>query len=115
MKHSDRFSLGRSRLNRVLMAAILAFAGACPSGARQVHETVGWRPTMIPLLNFSSDDGTGYGLRANLFEYDGQSVPYRRKYSAQVFITTKGKWVHRVLVDTPEIPDRPAARGRTGL
>ena len=43
MKHSDRFYLGRSRLNRVLMAAILAFAGACPSGARPVHETVGWR------------------------------------------------------------------------
>ena len=96
-------------LNRVLkIAATLAFAGACPSGARQVHETVGWRPTMIPLLNFSSDDGTGYGLRANLFEYDGQSVPYRRKYSAQVFITTKGKWIHRVLVDTPEF--RPGRR-----
>ena len=83
MKHSDRFYLGRSRLNRVLMAAILALALACPSGARPVHETVGWRPTMIPLLNFSSDDGTGYGLRANLFEYDGHSVPYRRQYSAK--------------------------------
>ncbi|MCY4606155.1 MAG: hypothetical protein OXE49_18130, partial [Gemmatimonadetes bacterium] len=89
-------------LNRILIAAILAFAWACPSGARQIHETVGWRPTAVPLLNFSSDDGTGYGLRANLFEYDGHSVPYRRKYSAQVFITTQGKWVHRVLVDTPE-------------
>ena len=96
-------------LNRVLnIAAILAFAWACPSGARPVHETVGWRPTAIPLLNFSSDDGTGYGLRANLFEYDGQSVPYRRKYSAQVFITTKGKWIHRMLVDTPEF--RPGQR-----
>ena len=95
-------------LNRVLIAAALAFAWACPSDARPVHETVGWRPTAIPLLNFSSDDGTGYGLRANLFEYDGQSVPYRRKYSAQLFMSTKGKWVHRVLVDTPEF--RPGRR-----
>ena len=81
-------------LNRVLnLATILAFAWACPSDARPVHETVGWHPTAVPLLNFSSDDGTGYGLRANLFEYDGQSIPYRRKCSAQVFISTKGKWV----------------------
>ena len=32
----------------------------------------------------------------------------RRQYSAQVFITTKGKWIHRMLVDTPEI--RPGQR-----
>ena len=52
-------------LNRSLnIAAILAFAGACPSDAQQVHETVGWRPTAVPLLNFSSDDGTSGGRRA---------------------------------------------------
>ena len=66
-----------------------------------VHEAVGWKPTAIPLVNFSSDDGTGYGLRFNLFSYDGASVPYHRKYSAQAFFTTKGKWVHRLLMDTP--------------
>ena len=88
-------------LNRNIVVA-LVLAWACPSEAQQVHEAVGWRPTAVPLLNFNSDDGMGYGLRVNLFEYDGQSVPYRRKYSAQVFISTKGKWVHRLLVDTPE-------------
>ena len=52
-------------LNRVLnIAAILAFAWACPSGARPLHETVGWRPTALPLLNFSADDGTSGGRRA---------------------------------------------------
>ena len=51
-------------LKRVLIAAALAFAGACPSGARQVHQTVGWHPTAVPLLNFSSDDGTSGGRRA---------------------------------------------------
>ncbi len=72
-----------------------------PADAGAAHESTGWRPTAIPLLNFSSDDGTGYGLRANLFEYDGRTVPYRRKYSAQLFFTTGGKWVHRLLMDTP--------------
>ena len=72
-----------------------------PVDAGAAYESTGFRPTAIPLLNFSSDDGAGYGLRANLFEYDGRTVPYRRKYSAQLFFTTRGKWVHRLLMDTP--------------
>ena len=82
------------------VAGLLLLAPA-PADAAAAHESTGWRPTAIPLLNFSSDDGTGYGLRANLYEYDGRSVPYRRKYSAQLFFTTGGKWVHRLLMDTP--------------
>ena len=47
-------------LNRNIVVA-LVLAWACPSEAQQVHETVGWRPTAVPLLNFNSDDGMGYG------------------------------------------------------
>ncbi|MCY3737598.1 MAG: BamA/TamA family outer membrane protein [Gemmatimonadaceae bacterium] len=82
-------------------AAGLLLLRPAPADAGAAHESTGWRPTAIPLLNFSSDDGTGYGLRANLYEYDGRTVPYRRKYSAQLFFTTGGKWVHRLLMDTP--------------
>ena len=81
-------------------AGLLLFRPA-PVDAGAAYESTGFRPTAIPLLNFSSDDGAGYGLRANLFEYDGRTVPYRRKYSAQLFFTTRGKWVHRLLMDTP--------------
>ena len=90
------------------IAAALTAITTPPSDAQMVYETAGWGTTAVPLLNFSSDDGTGYGLRANLFEYDGESVPYRRKFSTQVFVTTKGKWVHRILVDTPKL--RPGQR-----
>ncbi|MFH1570833.1 MAG: BamA/TamA family outer membrane protein, partial [Gemmatimonadota bacterium] len=79
-----------------------------PGGATAAHEAVGWRPTAIPIVNFSSDDGTGYGLRCSLYEYDGHSIPYVRQYSAQAFATTRGKWVHRLLVDWPEV--RPGHR-----
>ena len=96
------------RLFPLNIAAALALLSAFPCYAQKAHKTSGWATTAIPLLNFSSDDGSGYGLRVNLFEYDGASVPYRRKYSAQVFMTTKGKWVHRVLVDTPQL--RPGER-----
>lgn len=63
----------------------------------------GWKPTAIPLLNFSSDHGTGYGLRFNLFHYDGSTVPYNRAYSFQVFATTRGKQVHRIRLDAPRL------------
>ena len=72
---------------------------------RPLHafETTGWRTTAVPLVNFSSDDGTGYGLRTNLYRYDGTSIPYQLKVSGQLFFTSKGKWVHRLLVDTPNL------------
>ena len=78
-------------LFRLHIAAVLIGLGSFPGDAQKAHETSGSRTTAIPLLNFSSDDGTGYGLRVNLFEYDGESVPYRRQYSAQAFVTSKGK------------------------
>lgn len=83
-----------STIFQICLSAKTAFAAA--------YESIGWKRTAIPLWNFSSDDGTGYGVRANLYEYDGTTVPYRRKFSAQLFFTTKGKWVHRLLMDTPQ-------------
>ena len=93
------------RTRTILLAVSL---GSTPCFGAKSYESVGWRPTAVPLVNFSSDDGTGYGVRINIFEYDGVSVPYHRKYSAQLFATTKGKWVHRLLMDRPEF--RPGQR-----
>ena len=81
-----------------LAAALLAVP---PAGAVPPHEATGLRPTAIPLLSYSSDDGAGYGLRATLFEYDGRTVPYLRKYSAQLFFTSRGRRVHFLAMDTP--------------
>ena len=75
-------------LNIVLLATIL-MVGAT-NAAKRPYESLGFKPTAIPLLNFSSDDGTGYGLRASLYDYDGKSIPYRRAYSIQAFFTTGG-------------------------
>ena len=78
------------------------------SAGGRAYQSVGWRPTAIPIVNFSSDDGAGYGVRTYLYEYDGESIPYRRAYSLQGFATTKGKWVHRLQLDTPNF--RPGQR-----
>ena len=75
----------------LLFSLTIAAVGVTQSVKAASYETVGWKFTAIPLINFSSDDGTGYGLRASLFEYDGVSRPYYKTYSVQVFFTTKGK------------------------
>lgn len=64
-------------------------------------KTTGWRFTPIPLLNYTSDDGMGYGLRIGMYEYDGQTIPYKRAYKAQYFTTTEGKWTHLLSMDVP--------------
>ena len=82
-----------------LLACLSAWPDPCP--AERAYQSVGRSATYVPLLNFSSDDGTGYGVRLNLFSYDGRTVPYRSKLSAQLFATTGGKQVHRLLWDAP--------------
>jgi len=82
--------------------------GNSAAARKRAYESVGWKPTAIPIVNFSSDDGAGYGLRAYLYDYDGSSVPYRRACSVQAFFTTRGKWVHRLFMDTPNL--RPGHR-----
>jgi outer membrane protein assembly factor BamA len=89
-----------------LLAAILV--ASATDAAKRPYEAVGSKLTAIPLLNFSSDDGTGYGLRVNLYDYDGASIPYRRAYSIQAFFTTRGKWVHSLRADIPNL--RPGQR-----
>ena len=70
---------------------------------QEVQNVVGFKTTTIPLLNFTSDDGVGYGVRVNFFDYDGKTVPYRRSYSLQTFFTTKGVWAHRLYMDAPNL------------
>ncbi len=74
-----------------------------PLAAHSQDRPLGWKATAVPLINFSSDDGTGYGLRLNLFHYNGHTVPYARAYSLQAFATTGGKQVHRIRLDAPNI------------
>ena len=92
-----------------LLTAAVALLSAGPADAQEhAYRTVGRKFTAIPLVNFSSDDGAGYGLRASLFDYDGVSIPYRRATSVQAFFSTKGKWTHRFYVDIPSV--RPGQR-----
>lgn len=98
----------RKRRGRALpgaVAALLLGAGAAAAASRP-YESVGWRLTAIPIVNFSSDDGAGYGARANLYAYDGHTVPYVRAWTLQAFFTTRGTWTHRLQLDLPTFGPR---------
>lgn len=81
---------------------LLLLIASVPAEASNIYQEPGWKPTAIPLLNYSSDYGTGYGLRFSLFRYEGQTLGYNRAYSAQLFFTTRGRWVHRLYLDLPQ-------------
>jgi hypothetical protein len=62
----------------------------------------GWRFAGLPLVNFNSDEGFGYGLRLLLVDAgDGSQKPYRHSVVAQFFRTTRGVEAHRILTDAP--------------
>jgi hypothetical protein len=61
--------------------------------------------TGLPLVNFSSDDGLGYGLRFYFYENGGKSdadfdyVPYNVQIFCQYFRTTEGFQYHELNID----------------
>ncbi|PJZ68077.1 peptide-binding protein [Leptospira perolatii] len=69
----------------------------------------GWYPTGLPLLNSDPNEGFGYGVRVYaynngrkiepLFEY----TPYRVRFFAQYFNTTKNAQYHQLSLDMPYI------------
>jgi hypothetical protein len=62
----------------------------------------GWRVAGLPLVNFNSDEGFGYGVRLLLVDDgDGTQKPYRHSVVAQFFQTTRGVAAHRLLMDAP--------------
>ena len=90
-----------------LSLAPLEVVGAKLSESDLAKKKQGSFFTGLPLVNYSSDSGFGYGLRA--YWYDNGSsedahfdeTPYFVQSYAQFFQTTKGQSVHEVAADMP--------------
>ncbi|ATB33056.1 Omp85 family outer membrane protein [Melittangium boletus] len=64
----------------------------------------GWSVQGLPLLNYNSDEGLGYGARLMLVDRgDGTDRPYRMAIVAQFFQTTRGVATHRLFLDAPRV------------
>ena len=66
----------------------------------------GWQVTGIPALNFDADEGFGYGLIGQAYDYGGGAAPYRYTIQPTIFLTTKGRRDATVFFDAPHLlPD----------
>ena len=99
-----------------IMALLLSIAIAQPFtfAAKLSDEDVakkkeGWYPTGLPLLNYDSDNGFGYGVRAYLYNNGTRDeeyfayAPYKMQLYAQFYQTTNGYQYHEVNLDMPYI------------
>jgi outer membrane protein assembly factor BamA len=95
------------RLRRV--AALVAFAAipcVAQQPAAQPPAETGWEWFVLPTLNFSSDDGFGYGALLDLYNYGDGVTPYRFMIRPIVLLTTKGRRDIVLLIDAPRLLPR---------
>jgi hypothetical protein len=102
-----------------MWAAVLASAPAWAEGSPEAPAVTpadppakatrtGWGVQGLPLVNFNSDEGFGYGARLLLVDSgDGTQAPYRYALTAQFFQTTRGVATHRLMFDAPRFLDSP--------
>lgn len=80
---------------------------ASPTPAPPAPRT-GWRVQGLPIANYNSDEGLGYGARVMLVDAaDGTYSPYRYAVVAQFFQTTLGVAQHRLQLDAVRFLDSP--------
>lgn len=84
-----------------LSAGALAAQAADPP-ARRGRETVA-----LPVLNFSSDEGFGYGALLEMYEYGENARPYRWTLQPTLALTTKGRRELTVFFDAPHLRGTP--------
>lgn len=67
--------------------------------AKDERHGFGWAG--LPLLNYNTDNGLGYGARLVLFDYGNNQKPYKYRLLMQFFQSTGGVAFHRVSIDAP--------------
>jgi hypothetical protein len=104
----------RSKIYRILFFSVFSVLFIIISGSvlnarlndeRSSEKVEGSYITGLPLLNFSSDDGLGYGLRLYFYENgrksgaDFNNIPYNVQLYCQYFRTTEGFQYHEANID----------------
>jgi len=66
----------------------------------------GWEFVGLPALNFSTDEGFGYGVLAQIYNYGVGVQPYRYTIQPTIFLTTKGRRDVVLFLDAPKFLPR---------
>ncbi len=90
---------------RVLVRTIVFVALlSAPIGAQQTPEPTGWELTGLPAINYDSDEGFGYGVLFEAYNYgEGGFAPYRFTLQPTVFLTTGGRRDLTLFFDAPHL------------
>ena len=91
---------------RVFFPLLLLHFGTCyPLLGQEPPPPTGWEFTGIPALNYDSDEGFGYGVVLQLYDYgQGGLLPYRTTVQPTLFFTTEGRRELTVFLDAPHLP-----------
>ena len=85
-----------------LAMACLAVAPSADAPEPAPEPKTGWDAAGIPLVNFTTDRGMGYGLYAAVFHHGAKGAgprPYQTSVGGQFYQTTEGYAYHKLLVD----------------
>lgn len=80
---------------------------AAANDEKEPWQEDGWGWGALPAVNFSSDDGFGFGAIGDIFKYDGETAPYRADLGFLIFFTTEGSQYHRINLDLLRVADLP--------
>lgn len=72
-----------------------------PAGAESAHHR--WEYVALPALNFSSDEGFGYGALLEAYRHAPGAQPYRFSIQPTLFLTTRGRRDLTVFFDAPAL------------
>jgi outer membrane protein assembly factor BamA len=87
-------------MKRLLALSGLLFGSLAP--AQSV--STGLEKSALPAINFNSDEGFGYGITAQAYQYgDGTVRPYKYTVQPLLFLTTKGRRDLSVFFDAPHL------------
>ncbi len=105
-------------IHLVRLLTALMLMGATPATASEVDPNPDSREierAIVPLINFTTDRGLGYGAYAALFYMGAEGpgdAPYRMQVGVQLYRTTGGYQDHKLVLDIPDLAD---GRLRTDL
>ena len=72
--------------------------------AQEAQGPTGWEPNGLPAINYDSDEGFGYGVLLELYNYgSGGYAPYRFTLQPTVFLTTGGRRDFTLFFDAPHL------------
>lgn len=104
MRH--RTSPATPTLTATCLVALIGLVALVPpdAAAQESPSETGLEIGALPAVNFDSDEGFGYGVIAELYQYgEGGRDPYVWTVQPTVFLTTKGRRDVTVFFDAPHV------------